>query len=180
VLDVATGSGDVLVSLNHRMRRSGVTGQMVGLDISATAIEECRRNAERDGADVLFEQRDVLHEPLSATSLGAGGFDVVMCSLFIHHLSREQAVRLLARMREAATRLVIVCDLLRCRAGLLASYAACFALTTSHVVRTDGPRSVRAAFTLPEAARIADDGGMPDATIKRCWPWRWCLTWCKS
>ena len=42
------------------------------------------------GARVRFETRDVFAEPWE------GPFDVVMCSLFLHHLEEERAIELLA------------------------------------------------------------------------------------
>src|SRR5262249_61298949 len=87
-------------------------------------------------AALVFSACDVLREPLPA------GYDAVVCSLFLHHLSAEQAVGLLRRMAAAAGRLVLVNDLARGRAGYLLAYLGTRLLTRSPGVHFDGPRSV--------------------------------------
>ena len=49
-------------------------------------------NAHKRGANVRFAQRDALEDS------GTDSYDVVTCSLFLHHLSPDQAVELLRRM----------------------------------------------------------------------------------
>ena len=68
-------------------------------------------------------------------------------------------------------------DLDRSVSGLLLAHLACRLLTTSGVVHTDGPRSVRAAFTLPEARELARRAGLEGAEFRRNWPCRWLLSW---
>lgn len=173
VLDVATGGGDVPLGLWRLARRAGVAARIVGVDISETAVAAASKEAERAGADVVFRQLDLFdgHWP--------GGFDVVICSLFLHHLTEGQAVELLGRMRGAAGAMVVVSDLSRSRLGLIAAQLACHLLTTSPVVRTDGPRSVKAAFTAQEAHGLAQAAGLEQSIVQPCWPWRWLLTWNK-
>jgi hypothetical protein len=73
--------------------------------------------------------------------------------------------------------LVLVDDLNRSWAGLALASAATRLLTTSAVVHTDGPRSVRAAFTPSEALGLAEQAGLTGATVRRHWPCRWQLVW---
>jgi 2-polyprenyl-3-methyl-5-hydroxy-6-metoxy-1,4-benzoquinol methylase len=173
VLDIATGSGDVPLALWRRGKRRGLELEILGLDISPRAVEYGRRRAERAGANLRFEMLNVFEQLLPE------GYDVAMCSLFLHHLSREQAVQLLSSMAAAARRLVLVNDLNRCRLGLLAAETVCRLTTTSSVVHIDGPRSVRAAFTPNEAAELAREAGLANARIERRWPFRYLLTWWK-
>src|SRR5919106_574491 len=78
------------------------------------------------------------------------GFDVVTCSLFLHHLSADEGIALLANMENAARRLVLVNDLARSPFNFVSVWLACRLLTRSPVVRFDGPASVRSAFTPAE------------------------------
>jgi hypothetical protein len=100
-----------------------------------------------------------------------------MCSLFLHHLSRDQAVELLRRMASRATRLVLVNDLRRSALGLMLAHAATRVLSSSEIVHTDGPRSVAAAFSLEELRLLSRDAGLETATIARRWPFRFLLNW---
>src|SRR5262245_2113841 len=102
VLDVATGSGDVPTRLLVKATRAGVSLEVAGCDVSPIAIGEAERHP---GA--RFFTHDAIGEPLPS------GFDVVTCSLFLHHLGEDDAGALLANMAGAARHLVLVNDLSR-------------------------------------------------------------------
>ncbi len=174
VLDIATGSGDVPLALWRRARRQGLDLDILGLDVSPRAVEFAQQRVNATQGKVRFETLDVFQEPLPAN------YDIVMCSLFLHHLDREQAIELLKKMAGAAQQMVLVNDLHRSRLGLLAAEAVCRLTTTSSVVRIDGPRSVRAAFTKNEAASLVREAGLRGAQIESCWPFRFLVTWKKA
>ncbi len=167
VLDVATGSGDVPAGLLQKARRAGVSLEVAGCDISSTAISAAKANCPAG----QFLVQDAIRDPLPT------GFDVVTCSLFLHHLSSDDAVSLLTRMRDAAGRLVLVNDLSRSRLSYLGVWLACHLLTRSRVVRFDGPASVRSAFTRVEALSMAERAGLTNATVRSKFPARFLLTW---
>jgi SAM-dependent methyltransferase len=171
VLDVATGAGDVPLRLWRRARRAGLTLEVEGCDVSATAVDHAQGRAAREQAAVRFFVRDALSGPLPA------GYDAVTCSLFLHHLGEEQAGELLRRMAEAAGRLVLVSDLVRGRTGWLLAYAGSRLLSRSAIVHTDGPRSVEAAFTPAEARALAERAGLAGVRVERHWPCRFLLSW---
>ena len=105
------------------------------------------------------------------------GYDIVVCSLFMHHLQEEQAVRLLRHMAEAANRLVLVNDLIRSSAGMMLAVVGTRLLSGSRIVHTDGPRSVQGAFTMEEASRMARRAGLDGVTVSWRWPCRFLLMW---
>ena len=171
ILDVASGGGDVPIRLWRRARRHGLALEILGCDVSPAAVEYARRQAERCGAAVQFCLRDVLQSPLP------DGYDVAMCSLFLHHLDEAEAVELLRRMADAARRLVLANDLARSRLGYGLAYLGTRLLSRSDVVHTDGPLSVAGAFTPEEAAELARRGGLSGARVQRRWPCRYLLSW---
>jgi len=174
VLDVATGAGDVPVRLWRMARRAGLHLEIHGLDVSPRAVEFAARRAATEQAAIHFRVLDVLAGSLP------GGFDVVVCSLFLHHLAEEQAVLLLQAMAHATQHLVLVNDLRRSAVGLALTHLAAWTLSGSDVVRVDGPRSVRAAFTEVEATALARAAGLKGAIVERHWPFRFLLSWERS
>jgi 2-polyprenyl-3-methyl-5-hydroxy-6-metoxy-1,4-benzoquinol methylase len=107
------------------------------------------------------------------------GFDLVTNSLFLHHLERPEAVRVLENMHGAVRGggLVAISDLRRSAAGWLIAWAGCRALSRSKVVHFDGPVSVRAAWTVAELQGMAREAGMAGVRVERAWPWRMMLVW---
>ena len=169
VLDVACGGGDVAFGLWKRAQQRGIEMELVGLDHSPTACEQASQRCRVAGASVTFERTDAVRSPLP------GGFDVVMCSLFLHHLPRQDAVLLLAKMSEAG-RLLIVSDLRRSAIGYAVAHAACRMVTRSPIVHYDGPQSVANAFSVSEVAALCDEAGLSGAIVRCAWPWRLMIT----
>ena len=169
VLDVATGGGDVPIQLSHKAKQAGLACSWHACDISSTALDVAKDRAERLGAEIEFFPHDILTSPLPDR------YDVVMCSLFMHHLADEEAVRVLSHMAAAATARVLVNDLERSATGYALAWIGTRMLSDSDVVHYDGPVSVRAAFRPHEARRVAAEAGLSRITVSRCWPFRFLL-----
>jgi 2-polyprenyl-3-methyl-5-hydroxy-6-metoxy-1,4-benzoquinol methylase len=97
-------------------------------------------------------------------------FDVVHCSLFLHHFTDEQVVRLLVEMARCARRAVVVQDLERHPLAYYFLPATAWILRWSAIILHDGPVSVEAAFHPAELKRLAAQAGL-DAAVKPHPPW---------
>jgi 2-polyprenyl-3-methyl-5-hydroxy-6-metoxy-1,4-benzoquinol methylase len=171
VLDLATGGGDVPIDLAKRARRAGLDLRIEGCDVSPAAVSFATRAAAEVGVSIRFFPLDALCEPIPE------GFDIITCSLFLHHLDEEDAVRLLRKMAGATRSTIVVNDLLRSHIGYGIAWAGCRLLSRSQIVHHDGPTSVRAAFSLDEARELADRAGLEGLRLERRWPWRFLLSW---
>jgi Methylase involved in ubiquinone/menaquinone biosynthesis len=149
VLDIATGSGDTLISLARLAKRDGFEFEFVGADISPTAINHANANAQRKAASVSFVRIDALNDSLP------DHFDVVMTSLFTHHLDPEQVISLFKEMKESGAQMILVNDLLRSQLSYWLVWLATRLFSCSAVVRFDGPVSVQAAYTIDEMREMA-------------------------
>ena len=174
ILDLACGAGDVAIALSKRASAVNLAVEIAGCDLSDVAIDFAQRRAADARADVSFRALDVLNDDLPS------GFDVVVCSLFLHHLDEADAIRLLRKMGDAAGRLVLVNDLARSPIGYIAAWAGTRLLTRSPIVHFDGPLSVEGAFTPAEALALAEQAGLTGATVRRRWPFRYLLRWSRS
>jgi 2-polyprenyl-3-methyl-5-hydroxy-6-metoxy-1,4-benzoquinol methylase len=141
-----------------------------GSDLHPGAIEHATQKALEVGLDVVFFQHDAAKGALPA------GFDLVCSSLFLHHLSNPEAAAFLRRL-DASGKTIFVQDLLRSRLGYWMAVVATKVVTRSPVVHVDGPRSVRAAFSLGEIRQMIREAGLEGARIERCWPERFSMTW---
>ena len=172
MLDIACGGGDVPVGIALLARQAGVEVDLTLLDRSATALKLATGAADRAGIASRGVQADLMDR------WNESAFDVVTCSLFLHHVSEpERVVELLDRMRTISRRMVVISDLRRCRMGLLSAWAGSRILSKSAIVHHDAPASVRAAWTLRELTSFAARAGMKNARVERSWPWRMLLIW---
>lgn len=170
VLDLACGGGDVLVQLAQRAARRSTLIEFAGADVSPVALDFARRHAHDAGVAIDWLQVDVFNQPLPE------GFNLTMNSLFMHHLTADQAVEVLGKMK-AASQTVLINDLRRGAVAHAVTVAGTRLLSRSPVVHVDGPRSVRAAWTPGELSALAERAGLGHASIRRRFPWRMLLEW---
>jgi 2-polyprenyl-3-methyl-5-hydroxy-6-metoxy-1,4-benzoquinol methylase len=174
ILDIAAGGGDVLIGVAKIAARNGVAIEPHGCDINATAIEHAQQAAAAAGIEqAKFHRLDALEDPLPT------GYDVLMCSLFLHHLSDSQARELLRRMARSTGRCIFVDDLRRMWRGYVYAWLGSRLLTRSRVIHVDGPLSVRAAFTIEEVRALVRDAGLQGARFRQHWPGRFLMLWNK-
>jgi ubiquinone/menaquinone biosynthesis C-methylase UbiE len=153
VLDVAAGGCDVSEALLDR-----TTLRIVALDLNTRGLRFAKRALPVAG--------DALQLPFPDRS-----FDVVMASLFFHHLSDEDCPRVLTEMWRVSRRRVLVNDLHRHAIAYFSFQVLAALFSKSRMVRHDGPVSVRRAFHPDELLRIAQRAGIP-AHVHRSFPYR--------
>lgn len=93
VLDLATGTGDLLVSM---LRRRDNIEKAVGLDISGNMLALCRKNIERAN---LSDRVTLIQGDAARTGLGDGEFDVLTMAFGIRNVPEpDQALKEIHRL----------------------------------------------------------------------------------
>lgn len=173
ILDVACGGGDVAVRLFQTGKRAGLNLFVAGCDISPTAVAFAKQQAQSSRVPCDFFEFDVLRSDWPSD------YDVIVNSLFLHHLTTDNAVLVIGRMAMSTRHLLLINDLVRCREGYLLARFAAPLLSRSPIVHSDGPISVEAAFTVDEMKEMAGKANLQNAKVSRCWPARMLLEWNK-
>ena len=171
VLELACGGGDTAIELAAIARRRKLNLSIKACDFNPEAVRIARRNVASSKSSVEVFVANAL-EPSEFEQ-----FDVVYCTLFVHHLDPPDVVRLLKAMSSKARHLVIVDDLIRSRLGYLLAWIGTRLLSGSRVVHHDGPLSVKAAFTPTEILDLASQAGLSNCVMERTWPERYRLSW---
>jgi 2-polyprenyl-3-methyl-5-hydroxy-6-metoxy-1,4-benzoquinol methylase len=171
LLDVACGGGDNALDLAALAQRHGLNLAVEGCDISPQAVVLSQARARERGVEASFFVADVLADSLPDR------FDVIVSSLFLHHLDTADAETLLARLAASSRRLLLISDLLRTPLGYGLALAGTQLLSRSPIVHIDGLLSVRGAFQMHEVAAMAERAGLEGVDLRRCWPERYLLRW---
>ena len=175
VLDVACGGGDIALHVANRLSRAGLEAEVHGCDISQTAIDHATANAAVQG---VSGARFYVHNALE--QVPPDGYDIITSTLFLHHLTDSDAVRLLRNLATATRHALLVDDLVRNRRGYWLAQLGCRLLSRSPVVHYDGPASVLGAYTLAEARQLASAAGLEGAVFTKHWPERYLMTYKKA
>ncbi|MDQ6623025.1 MAG: methyltransferase domain-containing protein [Verrucomicrobiota bacterium] len=152
VLDLATGSADIPRLVADHARRVGATVDIVAVDFQPATIEEARR-LSASYPEIECREANVL------TFDEEKGFEIVICSLALHHFSDADAVRLLRRCRELSRRCVLVSDLRRGWLARVGVYLLTALIYRDPMTRADGRVSAARAFTLAELRELATRAG---------------------
>lgn len=166
VLDVGSGDSRLAARLQRELLRRNLRAEFFVLDRRLSHLARGRPAA----CGLVPVVADARALPFRAES-----FEVVMCSLFFHHFSGEEARELLRRLAEAASEAVLVNDLERHLLPYLFIRCA-LPFARSPLTRHDGPASVRQAYTRDELAALAADAGFHEFEVRRLVPFRLGLT----
>src|SRR6266487_4325454 len=148
IVDLATGSGDVPRLIVDYARKIGAEVEIDAIDKQSATLE-IARELSVDYSEIFYSEANVL------VWQTAKAYDIVLCSLVLHHFSNEEAVRVLRRCRELSRKFVLVADL---RRGLLAT-AGVYFLTAlifrEPMTRYDARLSAARAFSFAEFIDLA-------------------------
>src|SRR6266853_3955110 len=106
IVDLATGSGDIPRLVAEYGRKVGAQLRIDALDRQSATLEIARKLSARY-PEITFVEGNVLEWD------AAEPYDLVFCTLALHHFSDDDAVRLLQRCRELSRKSVLVSDLHR-------------------------------------------------------------------
>lgn len=161
VLDVGSGAGDIPLALVHDGRRQGLDVRVTCLDRSDQMLAIARERAEGDER-LTFVRGSGERLPFEAAS-----FDVVTCTLALHHFEPAPARALLGELRRVARITPIVGDLRRSWPAFAATWAYAHVAARNRITRHDAPLSVRRAYTPREAIALAHAAGWRAPAARR-------------
>jgi ubiquinone/menaquinone biosynthesis C-methylase UbiE len=152
VLDLCTGSGDIPRSIVDwsRAQQAIVRVHAVDFQPSTLSIAEAKSVLY---PEITFEAADVIR------FTPAQPFDIVICSLALHHFAFPDAVGLLQRIHRFARRGVLVADLARSDLGIVGIYLLTSLLIRHPMNKFDARLSMRRAFSFRELAATAVTAG---------------------
>ena len=161
ILDLATGAADVPCAIVTWARSQRVDIAITAVDGNSEILRIAREKTA-DWPEIRIEQQDLLALPYPAAS-----FDIVLCSLALHHFSESDAVAILRRIHDIARGGWIINDLRRNRVAIGLSKLMAHTIITNPIARFDAPASCERAFTVAEWRTMAARAGLDHFIIRR-------------
>lgn len=166
ILDVGSGYGDALAGIAAWARRRGVAVSLTGVDLNPWSAQIAQAAQPKLANWVTADVFD--HD---------GPADIVVSSLFTHHLGDDDVVRFLQWMEKRASVGWFVNDLHR-HAFAFYGFGLLARLMGWHrFVRHDGPVSIARAFRPADWEALIARAGLDPATVRvhRRFPFRLCV-----
>ena len=152
ILDLATGSGDIPRLIADYARQVGAEVRIDAVDQQSATLEIAEK-LSAGYPNISFVRANILeHNP-------AERYDIVFCTLALHHFREEDAARVLRRCRELSRRCVLVSDLRRGWLGTIGVHLLTATIFREPMTKYDARLSVARAFSFAEFEKLAARAG---------------------
>jgi SAM-dependent methyltransferase len=170
VVDVGSGYGDMLRRIDRWGTQHGLNLSLTGIDRSPWSTWSATEATSVD-RPVRFVTADVF------AFRPAGHVDIVVSSLFTHHLDDASLVRFVTWMEATAATAWFINDLHRHPIPYHAFRVVAPALRYHHFVQHDGPISIARAFDARDWRRVLLAAGLDPGACRVEWrfPFRLCV-----
>jgi len=161
-VDLGCGSGDMLRLIVDSCRRAGRPVQLLGIDANAFTVNYARQQSAQ------YPEISYRCEMVTADTLRALDFDVLLSTLFLHHLSNEEVLDVLTAASKKATVGIVINDLHRSQwAYFLFNLLTLF--IPNPMIRQDGLTSILRGFKKTELQAFAQQLPLTNSRLR----WRW-------
>ena len=150
IVDLGCGNGDILRDVAKFGRKNNYSFNLIGIDANLAAIEYAEE-LSKEYSELSFKTIDILSEDFKKQS-----YDVVLCTLFLHHFKNEELISFLKTTTNKATIGVVVNDLHRHKLAYYLFKLIGFFIKNK-MVRQDGLTSVLRAFKREDLENIAKE-----------------------
>ena len=168
LLDLCTGAGDIPRLMLDWARPRETVLRIDAVDANPSTLEIARSHSAAY-PEIDYIRGDALKYDSSAS------YDLVVCSLALHHFGEDDAIALLRRCRQLSHRYVLVTDLERSALTSLSVWLVTALLYPEPMTRFDGRLSARRAFSYREMRALAEAADWPAFAHARFLPCRQAL-----
>lgn len=172
ILDVGCGGGDMLRQISHWAEKENIPVDLIGVDINPFSKLSADRRM-RAGAPIRIATADLFSFTL------ANSADIIISSLFTHHLDDEALQHFIRWMETHAKRGWLISDLHRHPIPyyFIKCVTRCLP-AVSPLIRHDAPVSVARAFNKTDWTTNLATAGLAEADYSIAWhmPFRYLIT----
>ena len=164
VIDLGCGSGKMLLMLANKFQAQGIS--FVGVDANPNIVAFAKaNNAHRL---IRYEVSNILSEEFQQQRFG-----IAVATLFLHHFTSEQLVKIFRALASQCSVGIVVNDLHRHWFAYYSIKILTRIFSRSGMVKFDAPVSVLRGFHRSELIQILEAAGVKNYTIRWKWAFRW-------
>ena len=152
IVDLATGSGDIPRLIAEYGRKVGADLRIDALDRQPATLEIAKKLSARY-PEITFVEGNLLEWDATEP------YDLVLCTLALHHFSDHDAVCVLKRCRELSRNFVLVSDLRRGWLAKLGVHLLTATMFREPMTKYDARLSAARAFSFSEMNQLARRAG---------------------
>ncbi|TWI22996.1 methyltransferase domain-containing protein [Sphingobacterium siyangense] len=169
IVDMGCGNGDMLRMLSDYGNRHHIKLSMLGIDANPYTINYAG-DLSKDYTNISYLCADIFEENFEDVK-----YDIVLCTLTIHHFGDEEILRLLGSLVNVSKLGVVINDLQRSKMAyrLFQTIAVLFRL--NRMTKVDGLVSILRGFKKEELTQFSNKLKLENYSIQ--WKWAFRYQW---
>lgn len=167
IIDLGCGGGEMLKLIALWARKHSIRVELIGIDANQHVVNYAKNNTSKF-SEISFITGNVLSEELMSMQA-----DIITATLFTHHFSDDELIRILQQARKCTSTGIAINDLHRHWFAYRSINLLTALFSKSPLVKNDAGLSVLRAFKKRELTDILQAAGINKYSIKWQWAFRW-------
>lgn len=163
ILDVGCGNGDMLRTLAEFGKAEGYNFQLYGMDANAFTVNYAKK-LSTGYENIQYVCEDIFDEVKQDRQ-----YDVILCTLTLHHFKDNEIVELLEGFKKQAVIGMVINDLHRSKLAYYLFIALCKVFRLNHMSKDDGLVSILRGFKKADILIYASQLNIKKYILR----WRW-------
>lgn len=169
IVDVGCGNGDMLRSLANYAENNKLNFELIGVDANNCTVNYALE-LSLHYPNIKFRCEDIFDNSFQELN-----YDIVLCTLTLHHFKEEEISKLLEVFKAKAKLGIVINDLERSSISYRLFRVLCFIFRLNDMSREDGLVSILRGFKKPELEQFSKKLNFQNYTIQ--WKWAFRYQW---
>jgi 2-polyprenyl-3-methyl-5-hydroxy-6-metoxy-1,4-benzoquinol methylase len=169
ILDVGCGNGDMLRIVADYLEENDIKCELIGIDANQFAVNYAKYLSIHY-PNIKYRCEDIFDKSFEKLE-----YDIVLCTLTLHHFKDEEIINLLQVFKANAKLGIVINDLQRSTISYRLFQALCFVFRLNDMSREDGLVSILRGFKRPELEQFSKKLHFKNYSIQ--WKWAFRYQW---
>jgi len=169
ILDIGCGNGDMLRTLANYASKKGWNVKLLGVDANLYTIDYAKKLSES------YDNIDYYHMDIFSGDFSDLKYDIVTCTLTLHHFNNTDLLNLMSLLIKKATIGIVINDLHRSAIAYRLFQLISFVFKLSDMPSKDGLTSILRGFKKIELEEFSKKLTIKNYTIR--WKWAFRYQW---
>lgn len=172
IADIGCGNGDMLRMLSEFAQKNKLDFKLIGIDANDFTINYAKKLSVAY-PNIDYQCVDIFSEDFKTLK-----FDIIVCTLTLHHFTNEQILNIITTFRDNAKTGIIINDLHRSKLAYRLFELICFIFKLNRMSRQDGLISILRGFKKNELEEFSKKLNLKNYNINWKWAFRyqWIIT----
>jgi 2-polyprenyl-3-methyl-5-hydroxy-6-metoxy-1,4-benzoquinol methylase len=172
IADIGCGNGDMLRMLSDFAQKNELDFKLIGIDANEFTINYAKKLSVAY-PNIDYQCVDIFSEDFKTLK-----FDIIVCTLTLHHFTNEQILNIITTFRDNAKTGIIINDLHRSKLAYRLFELICFIFKLNRMSRQDGLISILRGFKKNELEEFSKKLNLKNYNINWKWAFRyqWIIT----